>query len=139
MVRTINRDDIRHLNLFNKITHVNTRFCFPYNNSIIFCVPRGQLSRALGEEGKNIYELKRLLGKRIKVIPQPLGIQDAKQFIINIVRPVTFKGMEIHDKEIVITAGGMQNKAMLLGRNKQRLLEMQEIVKDFFGKDLMII
>jgi len=47
--------------------------------------------------------------------------------------------MEIHDKEIVITAGGMQNKAMLLGRNKQRLLEMQEIVKDFFGKDLMII
>lgn len=138
MVKTINMQDMRHLNLFNKVTRVNTRFCFKYNETIIFCVPRGMISRAVGEGGRNIKELSYILRKKIKVIPQPNGIQDAKQFIENIVRPVSFKNLEIDGNEIVIDAGGMQNKAMLLGRNKRRLLEMQEIVRDFFGKGFRI-
>ena len=44
----------------------------------------------------------------------------------------------MNSREIVITAGGTQNKAALLGRNKQRLLEMQNIVKGFFGKDYRV-
>ena len=139
MVRTINRDDIRHLNLFSKITRVDTRFCFKYNETIIFCVPRRDISRAIGERGRNIHELRRILGKKVRVIPRPNGIEDVKQFIENIVNPVTFKDLEIKNNEIIITAGGMQNKAMLLGRNKRRLLEMQEIIKDFFGKGVRII
>ena len=139
MVSTINQEDMRHLNLFSRITRVNTRFCFKYNEMIIFCVPMGKVSQAVGEAGKNIHELKRILGKRIMVIPQPRGLQDARQFIGNIVKPVVFKDFEIKDNEIIITAGGMQNKAMLLGRNKKRLLEMQEIIKSFFGKEFRII
>ena len=131
--------DMRHLNLFNKVTRVSTRFCFQYNNAIIFCVPAGMISRAIGEGGKNIRELSYILGKRVKVVLQPRGIQDVKQFIENIVKPVTFKDLEIGDNEIIINAGGMQSKAMLLGRNKRRLLEMQEIVKDFFGKELRVV
>ena len=138
MVSTINQEDIRHLNLFSRITRVNTRFCFKYNEMIIFCVPMGKVSQAVGEAGKNIHELKRILGKRIRIIPQPRGLQDARQFIANIVKPVMFKDFEINDNEIIITAGGMQNKAMLLGRNKRRLLEMQGIIKDFFGKEVRI-
>lgn len=130
--------DMRHLNLFSKVTRVNTRFCFQYNNAIIFCVPMGMISRAIGEGGKNIRELSYVLGKRAKVVPQPRGIQDVKQFIENIVKPVTFKDLEIKDNEIIINAGGTQSKAMLIGRNKRRLLEMQSIIKDFFGKELRV-
>ncbi len=138
MVKTINMQDMRHLNLFSRITRVNTRFCFRYNEMIVFCVPIREVSRSIGEGGKNIYELKRILGKKIRVIPQPRGIQDAKQFIENIVKPVMFKNFEINNNEIIIESGGMQNKAMLLGRNKRRLLEMQEIIKDFFGKEFRV-
>ena len=138
MVSTINMQDMRHLNLFSRITRVNTRFCFPYNEMIVFCVPMGKLSQAVGDAGRNIHELRRILGKKIRVIPQPRGIEDARQFITNIVKPVMFKDFEVRGNEIIITAGGMQNKAMLLGRNKKRLLEMQEIVKNFFGKEIRI-
>ncbi len=138
MVRTINMQDMRHLNLFSKVTRVSTRFCFQYNNALIFCVPLGMISRAIGERGKNIQELSYILGKRAKVVPQPRGIQDVKQFIENIVKPVTFKDLEIKDNEIIINAGGTQSKAMLIGRNKRRLLEMQSIIKDFFGKEFRV-
>ena len=138
MVRTINMEDMRHLNLFEKVTRVNTRFCFPYNGAIVFCVPMRMVAKAVGEGGRNIHELSQITRKKIRVVPQPRGIQDAKKFIEQIVKPIVFKDLEIEDNEIVIDAGGMQNKAMLLGRNKRRLLEMQEIVRDFFGKELRV-
>ena len=130
--------DMRHLNLFSKVTRVNTQFCFQYNNALVFCVPIGMISRALGEGGKNIRELSYVLGRRTKIVPQPRGIQDVKKFIESIIKPVTFKDLEIKDYEIVLNAGGTQNKAMLIGRNKRRLLEMQSIIKDFFGKEFRI-
>jgi len=34
---------------------------------------------------------------------------------------------------------GSENKAALLGRNKRRLLEMKEIVKDFFKAEYKVI
>jgi hypothetical protein len=79
-----------------------------------------------------------ILRKRIKVIPLPRNIGDARTFIEAVVSPVTFKGVEISPTEIILTAG-MQSKAALIGRNKRRLMEMQEIVKDFFQRDFRIV
>ena len=55
-----------------------------------------------------------------------------------IVSPVTFKDLEIKDNEIILTAGSY-SKAMLIGRNKRRLHELQKITRDYFGKDLSIV
>ena len=138
MAGTINMQDMRYLNLFGKITHVNTRFCFKYNETIIFCVPKNLVSISIGEKGNNIKKMNEILGKRIKVIPEPKGIDDAKKFIELIVSPVTFKDLEVVDNEIVLTAGS-QSKAALIGRNKRRLLELQRIAKDYFGKEFRIV
>lgn len=137
-MKTIEMQDMRYLNLFGKVTRVNTRFCFKYNENIVFCVPRGFISKAVGEGGKNIRRISEILRKRIKVVPKPRGIQDAKPFIEAIVKPVTFKDLEVKDDEIILTAGN-QSKAALIGRNKRRLLEMQNIVRDFFGKGFRIV
>lgn len=137
-MKTIDMQDMRYLNLFGKITKVSTRFCFKYNENIVFCVPRMFISKAVGEGGKNIKQMSAILRKRIKVIPRPRGIQDVKSFVESIVKPVTFKDLEIKNNEIVLTAGS-QSKAALIGRNKRRFLEMQRIVKDFFGKEFRII
>ena len=61
MANTIDMQDIRYLNLFNKITRVSTRFCFKYNEMIIFCVPKQLISKALGERGKNIKQINEIL------------------------------------------------------------------------------
>jgi len=94
--------------------------------------------KAVGENARNLKRMSEILGKRIRVIPVPRGIQDAKPFIETIVNPVTFKDLEITDKEIILNAGGTQSKAALIGRDKRRLIEMQKIVNDYFGKEFRI-
>jgi NusA-like KH domain protein len=138
MVSTLNMQDIRHLNLFNQVTKINTRYCINYNGNLIFAVPKSSVMRAVGENARNLKRISEILKKRIRVIPIPRGIEDAKSFIGNIVSPVTFKDLEITDKEIILNAGGTQNKAALIGRDKRRLIEMQKIIEDFFGKEFRI-
>tara|TARA_Y100000310_G_C20636778_1_gene791598 strand:- start:306 stop:704 length:399 start_codon:yes stop_codon:yes gene_type:complete len=130
--------DMRHLNLFGKITKVSTRFCFRYNEHVIFCVPEKLVSRAIGENGKNVRKINEIIGKRIKVIPSPKGIVDVKRFISAIVNPIIFQDLEVKGNEIIVTAGS-RSKAALIGRNKRRLLELQKISKDYFNKDLKIV
>ena len=138
MVTTINTQDIRNLNLFGKITRVNTKFCLKYNNGIVFCVPKRLVQKAVSGRGENIREVSRILGKRVKVVPSPGGIWDAENFIRAIVSPVTFKDLEVKNNEIIITTKNI-NKAALIGRNKRRFLEMKKIVRDYFGKDFRIV
>jgi len=130
--------DLRYLNLFEKITGVRTRYCFEYNNAIIFSVPRNQISQCLGPYAKNIHRMSEILRKRIKVIPLPRNISDTRSFIGAVVSPVTFKNIEISPNEVILTAG-IQSKAALIGRNKRRFLEMQKIIKDFFQRDFKIV
>ena len=138
MANTIDMQDMRYLNLFSRITRINTRFCFKYNEIIFFCVPRELLSKAIGEKANNIKQLNEVLRKRIRIIACPEGIQSIKSFIQSIVNPVTFKDIEVKDNEVILTAGG-QSKASLLGRNKRRLLEMQQIVSNYFQKEFRIV
>ena len=115
---------------------VRTRFCFRYNDAVIFSVPRELVAKSIGENGRNIRKMSEIIGKRIRIIAAPRGLQDAGNFIKSLISPLNIKGFEIKDNEVIVSGG--QNKAVLIGRNKRRLLEMQKIVKDFFEKDFRI-
>jgi transcription antitermination factor NusA-like protein len=138
MVNTLDMQDLRYLNLFEKITGIRTHYCFEYNNVVIFCVPKDFVSRAIGPDVRNLRRMSEIVKRRIKVIPIPNNSGDIKRFIELIVSPVTFKDLEILPNEIILNAGS-QSKAALIGRDKRRLLEMQKITKDFFKKDFRII
>jgi len=104
---------------------------------ILYCVPKSLISKAVGKEASNLRRIGQVLKKRIKIIPIPED-EDVKSFIQAIVSPVEFKELEIKEGEVILTAGS-QSKAALIGRNKRRLLEMQEIIKGFFGKGFRIV
>ena len=138
MISTLDMQDLRYLNLFAQITRVNTRYFFEYNNMLVFCVPRNLVKKALGENAENLKKMSGIVGKRIRVVAQPSGIEDAREFIERIVNPLTFNDLEITNDEIIMNAGRM-NKALLIGREKRRLIEMQNIVKSFFKRDFRIV
>ncbi len=138
MGNTIDMQDLRYINLFGKITRINTRFCFMYNETLFFCVPKQLIRKAVGEEGKNVKKISEIIKRKIKIIPIPKEPEHVKPFIEAIISPITFKNLEIKDNEIILTAGS-HNKAALIGRFKRRLLEMQKIVKDFFNKEFRIV
>ena len=136
MVKTIDMQEMRYLNLFERITGVTTRFCFKYNENIVFCVPKHLISRAIGENARNIRKLSEILGKRVRVIAAPRDVRDSEIFIKTIISPLTIRDFHLGEDEII--ASGGNNKAALIGRNKRRLLEMQKIVSDFFERDFRI-
>lgn len=138
MTSTLDMQDLRYLNLFAKITKVDTRYFFEYNNMLVFCVPRRLVQKALGQNAENLKKMSSIVGKRIRVVAQPEGIEDAKEFIERIVSPLTFGGLEITADEIIMI-GGKMNKALLIGREKKRLNEMKNIVKYFFKRDFRIV
>lgn len=138
MVNTLDMQDLRYLKLFEKVTGIRTHYCFEYNNTIIFCVPRELVSKAIGPEVRNLRRISEIIKKRVKVIAIPKIPQDIKRFIELVVSPVTFKDLEVLPNEIVMNAGS-QSKAALIGREKRRLLEMQKITKDFFQRDFRIV
>jgi NusA-like KH domain protein len=139
MKKTIDMKDMRHLNLFEKITRIRTRYCFEYNDYIMFCVPRFKLSQALGKDNSNIKRISEILKKKIRIVSCPKSEEDAKRFVESIISPATFKDFKIEENEIVISSGGVQNKATLLGRNKRRYLEMRKIINNFFDKEYRIL
>lgn len=138
MANTIDMQGMRYLNLFSKITGVRTRHFFKYNETIMFCVPRNLLRKALGNNGSNLRKIGEILKKRIRIIPMPHGIEDAETFIKAIINPIEFKEIQIKDDEIIVTAGS-QNKASLIGRNRRRESEMKEIIKNFFKREFKIV
>lgn len=129
---------MRYINLLRRVTRVNTTDCFVYNNVIIYVVSAGEMKRALGERGKNVRELQEILGKKIKIVREAKDVTDMQRFIQDIVDPVSFKSVEIRNENIVLTAGAIA-KAALIGRNKRRLIELNKILEDYFGKELKII
>ena len=135
----INMQTMRYINLLDKASSVKTEKCFVYNNTIFFAVHKELVSKAIGSAGINVRMIQEHLGKKIKIIAEPIGPGDASRFVLDVVSPTRFKSIEIKDRAFVITAGTNQNKAALIGRNRRRFFELEIILKDIFGLGLKII
>ena len=138
MIKTLDMQHMRYINLFRKISGVSPKHCFIYNSGLVFVVPEELLKKAMGTNGKNLKEMGEVIGKKIKVVLAPNGIEDAEKFVSTIVYPIEIKGVEIQEGLLVINAGN-QSKAMLIGRNKTRLEEMKKIIKGYFGKEVKVV
>jgi len=130
---------MRYINLLDNASRVKTSKCFVYNNIIYFAVPVDKISRAIGPNASNIRMLQEKIGKRVRIIRQAMGKEEAERFINDIINPVRFKSIDISDNMITITAGSNQSKASLIGRNKRRLFELEKILKDSFGVELKVV
>ena len=138
MTQTIDINFIRYLNLFEKITKVRTKNCFFYNNYLIYAVPGSFVSRAIGENGKNVKRLAEILQKKIKIVALPEKSYEINSFISRVVSPITFKSLDVTENEVIIS-GNVQCKASLIGRNKKRLIELKKIIKDMLNRELRIV
>ncbi|MEA3329760.1 MAG: hypothetical protein U9Q06_03370 [Nanoarchaeota archaeon] len=137
MIKTIDMQVMRYINLFARISKVAPKHCFEYNNTIVFVVPRMKIKMAIGPESSNLKKMSGVIRKKIRVVAIPNGIRDAEQFVSTIISPAKIKNVEI-DGETIIVNSAPQNKALLIGRNRRRFEEMRKIIKNYFGKELKI-
>lgn len=130
---------MRYINLLDRASHVKTSNCFVYNNTIFFAVPAQLVSKAIGPAANHTKNLQEKLGRKIRIIREPRGEGDIDRFVKSVVEPIRFKSLEVRDDAVVITAGGKQSKASLIGRDKKRLDELRLIVSNLFKRDVQII
>ena len=135
---TINMQTMRYINLLDRAARVRTTRCFVYNNAIYFAVPKNMVSKAIGPAAANVKKMQDNLGKRVRIIQEPAGVEDAERYVREIVEPVKFKSLEVKEGIFILTAGS-QSKAALIGRNRRRLIELSNILKDSFGLELKIV
>ena len=132
MIKVLDMKFIRYVNLFSKVTRLSCNHCFEYNNTIIFAVPRELVSRAIGPNNMNLQRLSNIIGKRVKIIAIPNGIEDIENFVSVVTMPIRVKAIEIRDGEAIVTVNA-QSKASFIGKAKIRLEEMQNILEQYFG------
>ena len=144
--KTFDMQFIRYMNLFSRVTRIDPKHCFAYNNGLLFVVPAGAVQMAIGRDNSNLKKLSTILGKRIRIVAQPPSVKEMAKFIAVIVAPIQFERAEIvenpetKEKEIVITTAGREAKAMLIGRGRIRETELKDILEQYFGvKNLRIM
>ena len=139
MAKKIDMQFIQYMGFFERVIGVRTTHCFSYNKNIIFVVEPYALSKAIGANGRNIKQLMMKLKKRVKVIPEPAGLSDIQKFVSLIVYPIKLKKISVEGEEAVVYASP-QERAALIGRDKKRMEELQNILEEYFGiKKLKIV
>ena len=136
--KTLDMTLIRNLNLFEKITRIRTDSCFIFNNTIFFAVSKNNVYRAIGKNGENAKHLSEILGRKVKIIALAENENEITRFIQDIIAPVQPKNIEVAEKEVIITAGRL-NHAALVGRDKQKLHELEKVVEEHFGKSVRVV
>jgi transcription antitermination factor NusA-like protein len=134
MEKTFDMQSMRQMNLFTKISRVQAKHCFYYNNMLLFVVPKMRVQQAIGKDNSNLQKISQILKKRIRIVAEPKAkTQDAiKEFIQTIISPVEFNAFELKPAEIIITAG-RESKARLIGRARIRQKELQDVIDQYFG------
>lgn len=141
-IKTLEMHEIRYLNLFQQITKIHAKHCFEYNQTLIFVTPSSLAAKAIGLGGINIRKMGSILGRKVKIIAGDISKssneEEVKRFVIQIVYPLKIQDVAMNENEVILTAGA-GNKASLIGRNKHRLHELQNILKEYLNKSLRVV
>src|SRR3989344_3107680 len=122
---------IGYITTFENITQTNVKDCFiNKNNQLVFIVKEGQGSKAVGKQAFNLKKVERLINKKIKVIEFN---EKPEEFVKNIIYPLKSPEIKLNENnELIIKTDSTHLKALLLGRDKANLKELQEIFNKSF-------
>ncbi len=139
MGKTLEIQFIQYMNFFEKLIGLRTRHCFSFNGIIFFVVNPGFVRRAIGKNASNIKRLTEKLRRRVRIIASPSSTRDAEKFVCSLIYPIQIKRFIIEGNEASIIAP-REARAMIIGRNKVKLAELENILKEYFGiKRLRVI
>lgn len=129
---TLDIDSIQHINLFERFTAVRASLCFSYGGALIFVVKPELMAKVMSKISI-MRKLSKILKRRIRIVAAPKNstFTELEKFAKAVVWPIKFKKLTLNNNELTITAN-MQARASLIGRDKSRLLQLQDILKKYF-------
>ena len=119
-------ETIRTIALFERLTRVNPRDCLITESCIYFLVDPEKVGLAIGRKGSNIKEVRKTLGRDIKVFGY---YRDPKELIRNMIPSI--KNIEMNNGSMIITVPS-DKKTVVIGRNGRNIKAIKEIMKRHF-------
>ncbi len=123
MVIKLTTESIRTLALFERITKIPAKDCVIMENSVYFLVDPQLVGLAIGRNGSNIKEIKRILNKNVKVFGYS---KNPEELIRNLIPHV--KNIEINNSSITVTVPS-KYKTVVIGKGGENIKALREIVK----------
>ena len=122
-------DLMKLMTLFESMTGAKVKDCIA-DEKLIFVMEENEMGKAIGKNGANIKRMENMLKKKIKLIEFS---SDVLQFVKNVIYPIEVSGIIQEDNIIKIHGKDTSTKAMLIGRERQNINHLSDIVKRYFN------
>lgn len=122
-------ESIRTIALFEKVTNVHAKDCLITDDFVYFLVDPDKIGLAIGKNGSVIKEVRRLLGKQVKLF----GYNNKPEEMIKNMIP-NIKNMTVNDGSMVISISS-QDKVTVIGKNGRNIKAIKELMKRHFSID----
>ena len=131
-----NSDVISLINLFESMTGAKVKDCIS-NEKILFIMEENEMGKAIGKNGSNIKRIENALKKKVKLAEFS---NDIAEFIRNMSYPAQITEIKQENGTIIIQGKDSNSKGMLIGRDRQSLNHLADIVKRYFEvKEIKVI
>lgn len=104
------------------------------NGILVFIINQGEIAKAIGKKGINIKRLSMLLKKKVKLIEFN---EDVKEFVKNSIQPLQ-ANLTQEDNKITLESNDTTTKAKLIGRDRQNLIALNELVNRYFKVEITV-
>lgn len=129
-------DLIKLITLFESMTGAKVKDCIS-NEKLIFIIEENEMGKAIGKNGINIKRMENMLKKKIKLVEFS---NDILQFVKNIIHPIGALAIKQEDGILAIRGKDANTRAMLIGRERQNITHLNEIVKRYFDiKEIKVV
>ena len=125
---------MKYISLFESLTGAKLKDCVA-NDVIMFIVRENDMGKAIGKKGVNIRRIEGLLKKKIKLVEFN---ENVLQFIENLIKPIKAKEITNEDDVINIYADDTKTRGMLIGRDRNKINSINEIVKRYFKVEVKV-
>ena len=122
-------DLMKLMALFESMTGAKVKDCIA-NEKLIFVMEENEMGKAIGKNGVNIKRMENMLKKKIKLVEFS---SDVLQFVKNMIYPIEVLGIIQEDNIIKIHGKDTSTKAMIIGRERQNINHLSDIVKRYFN------
>ena len=126
MTVKLETESIRIMAAFEKLTKVNAKDCLITENCIYFVVDPKKLGFVIGKNGSVIKDVKKKLGKQVKVF----GYYKNLEFFLKGMIP-SIKTIEINDGVITISIPN-EDKVNVIGKNGNNIKAIRELMARHF-------
>ena len=130
----LDKDKIQKINLFENLTSAKIKD-FIDDEKIVIIVKQGEIRKAIGEHGKNIKMIEKIIHKRLKIIEFN---NDPLIFTKNFIYPLK-TDINLNNDIIEIKAQDRKTKGLLIGRNGKNLNKLNNLIKNYFNLTIKII